>query len=136
MREDIVTARRLLGPGGVVILDDWSQFHVPGVALAIWEEYLRGELIPLCLTQTKMYATWDASGLNAAALDMWEATQPGLEISEAYQLAKYEVRRYSVKPPPPRAPEPPRRPDPLWRRAVRATLPPIVVSAYRRVARG
>ena len=136
VREDIITVRRLLGPGGIVILDDWSQFHVPGVALAIWEEYARGELIPLCLTQAKMYATWDASGLSATALDAWALTQSDLEISEAHQLAKREVRRYSVKPPPPVVAPAPLPPDPLWRQAVRAAVPPIVLSAYRLAARG
>jgi SAM-dependent methyltransferase len=98
VREDIVTARRLLGPGGVVILDDWSQAHVPGVALAIWEEYSRGELIPLGLTQFKMYASWDPHGLSASALNAWARSDGNLEISEGHQLAQYEVRRYSLTP--------------------------------------
>jgi len=120
VRIDILIALRLLGPGGVVILDDWSQPHAPGVALAIWEEYTRGHCIPLCLTQFKMYATWDRGGLTALAVDAWAQRQPDVEISEGHQLGCYEVRQYSMKPPPVATPQPA---DPLWRRAVRHLRP-------------
>src|SRR6266700_4589845 len=33
VRADLLIAHRLLGPGGAVILADWSQPHAPGVAL-------------------------------------------------------------------------------------------------------
>jgi hypothetical protein len=29
-----------------VIFDDWCQPHCPGVGMAVWEDYLRGDLIP------------------------------------------------------------------------------------------
>jgi hypothetical protein len=116
IRADILIALRLLGPGGVVILDDWAQAHAPGVALAIWEEYARGDLIPLCLTQFKMYATWDRGGLTASAVDGWARGQLDFDISEAHQLGRCDVRQYSMKPPPVTAPQPA---DPLWRRALR-----------------
>jgi predicted O-methyltransferase YrrM len=116
VRADMLIARRLLGAAGAVILDDWSQAYAPGVALAIWEEYARGDLIPLCFTQFKMYATWDRSGLTASAVDAWMRRQPDVDISEAHQLGRYEVRQYSMKPPRVTTPQPA---DPLWRRAVR-----------------
>jgi SAM-dependent methyltransferase len=116
VRADIVVALRLVGPGGVVILDNWSQPHAPGVALAIWEEYVRGEFIPLCLTQSKMYGTWDRGGLTADAVDEWAQRQPDVDISEKHQLGRYDVRRYSLKPPPVTTAQ---AADPLWRRAVR-----------------
>src|SRR5262245_28924146 len=114
VRADILIALRLLGPGGVVILDDWSQPHAPGVALAIWEEYARGEFIPLCVTQFKMYATWDRGGLTASALDAWAQRQLDVELSEGHQLGRYEVRRYNLKPPPVTTPQ---LANSLWRRA-------------------
>jgi SAM-dependent methyltransferase len=116
VRADILIARRLLGPGGVVIFDDWAQPQAPGVALAIWEEYARGDLIPLCLTQFKMYATWDRGGLTASAVDAWARSQPDFDVSEAHQLGRYDVRQYSMKPLPVSLPQPA---APLWRRAVR-----------------
>ncbi len=41
VREDIVTARAALRRGGVVVFDDWSTAHAPGVAVALWEEFFR-----------------------------------------------------------------------------------------------
>ena len=100
VRADILIALRLARPGAVVIFDNWSQAHAPGVALAIWEEYARGDLIPLCLTQCKMYATWHQGGLTAAAVDTWARRQPDFDMSEMHQLGRYEVREYSLKPQP------------------------------------
>ena len=117
VRADILIAHRLLRPGGAVIFDNWSLAHAPGVALAIWEEYARGYLTPLCLTQFKMYATWHCGGLTASALDVWAGRQPDFDISEMHQLGRYEVRQYSMKAPPPVTR--PRPADPLWRRAAR-----------------
>lgn len=128
VREDILTARRLLGRGGVVVLDDWSQPHCPGVALAIWEEYLRGELIPLCLTSTKLYATWDSGGLTPQDLDDWAAVQAGIEVSYAYRLAGREVRSYvqakvdGLRPVQAAA----ALPESALRKAVRQIAPPIL----------
>ncbi len=147
VREDIITARHLLGGGGVAVFDDWSQPHCPGVALALWEEYLRRDLIPLCLTDTKLYATWDSSGLTPGDLDGWAAAQPGIEVSYAHCLAGHEVRRYvqkaegvsSVKAVEAVASQGTHRERPstesALRRAIRQVAPPILVDAYRRVCR-
>ena len=116
VRADILIAHRLIGPGGVVILANWTQADAPGVAYATWEEYARGDLIPLCLTPFRMYATWDRGGLTASAVDAWAGRQPDFEVSEPHQLGRYEVSSYSMKPPPITGPEPA---DSLWRRAVR-----------------
>lgn len=92
VHEDIITARRLLGAGGVVAFDDWSTFHAPGVALAVWEEYLRGELIPLCLTPLKFYATWDPGGLTHNDVEAWAAGQPNLDMTWPHGLWRRDVR--------------------------------------------
>jgi len=128
VREDILTARRLLGKGGVVVFDDWSQPHCPGVALAVWEEYLRGELIPLCLTSTKLYATWDSGGLTSQDLDEWAAAQSGIEMSYAYRLAGRDVRSYVQKKADGLRPGQPvaLSPESALRRALRQIVPPIL----------
>lgn len=100
VREDIRLARKMLAPGGVVIFDDWCQPHCPGVGLAIWEEYLRGELIPLALTDSKLYAKWDGSGLSVDAFNDWIARQPRVDPLQAYGLGAHTVRRYAMKPKP------------------------------------
>ena len=113
VREDILTARALLGDGGIVIFDDWSQPHCPGVAMALWESYRVTNLIPLGFTDTKLYATWDAT-VTADDLDGWVQGQPDLDRSYPFRLGQYDARRYTPKKiasPTPRPPEPSR-----WRR--------------------
>jgi hypothetical protein len=115
VREDILTARALLGDGGIVIFDDWSQAHCPGVAMALWESYQDINLIPLGFTDTKLYATWDPI-LTADDLDRWVQQQGDFDRSYPFHLGRYTARRYTprkVAPPPP----PPPQPEPSrWRR--------------------
>jgi hypothetical protein len=116
VREDILTARTLLGDGGIVIFDDWSQPHCPGVAMALWESYQETNLIPLGFTDTKLYATWDET-LAADDLDGWVREQPDLEQSYPFRLGRYDARRYTPKKvtsPPRLSPAPSR-----WRRLLR-----------------
>lgn len=96
VRGDAATARTLLGRGGVVAFDDISTAHNPGVALAVWELVLAGDFVPFCLTQQKLYGTWDAgadSGVDwPAAIDAWVESQPDLG-SEIHTLVGHPVRR-------------------------------------------
>ncbi|MEU4980364.1 class I SAM-dependent methyltransferase [Streptomyces sp. NPDC021969] len=55
---DIRAARELLGPDGVVVLDDFRSEHTPGVAVAAWEAVLNRGLRPVCLSSQKLYGTW------------------------------------------------------------------------------
>ncbi len=61
VRQDIRTTKTLLIPNGIVTIDDYRSIHTPGVAAASWHEVTSGNLIPLCLTPQKMYATWNPS---------------------------------------------------------------------------
>jgi hypothetical protein len=100
VRGDAATAKRLLRPGGVVAFDDISTAHNPGVALAVWELVLGGRFVPFCLTQHKLYGTWDAGGVNwLGAVDEWVARQPDVG-SERHTLAGVPVRRLYAAPPP------------------------------------
>jgi hypothetical protein len=70
-------------------------------------------LIPLGFTDTKLYATWDAT-ITADDLDTWVQGQPDLDRSYPFRLGEYEARRYTPKKiasPTPQTPEPSR-----WRR--------------------
>ncbi|MFF4469347.1 class I SAM-dependent methyltransferase [Streptomyces sp. NPDC001599] len=55
---DIRAARELLGPDGIVVLDDFRSEHTPGVAVAAWEAVLNRGLRPVCLSSQKLYGTW------------------------------------------------------------------------------
>lgn len=98
VRGDAATAETMLRPGGIVAFDDISAAHNPGVALAVWELVLGGRFAPLCLTQQKLYGTWDAGGLDwTAALDAWVEREPDLG-SEVHTLAGRPVRRLFALP--------------------------------------
>ena len=105
VKEDILTAQTLLGPGGIVIFDDWSQPHCPGVAMALWETYQETNLIPLGFTDTKLYATYDPS-LKADDLDKWVQGQPDIDRSYPFSLGRHEARRYTPKKVAASAPQP------------------------------
>ncbi|MFI8487110.1 class I SAM-dependent methyltransferase [Streptomyces rubrogriseus] len=55
---DIGAAKELLGPDGIVVLDDFRSEHTPGVAVAAWEAVLNRGLRPVCLSSQKLYGTW------------------------------------------------------------------------------
>jgi hypothetical protein len=156
VRGDIATVRDILGPGGVAVFDDWSTAHVPGVALAIWEEFLRGDAHLLCLTPLKAYITWDTAGLRRGDVERWVSAQPDLEKSYPHRLAGQDVRTVSSAPAPRPAPaafemenapvqETPEQASgtdptvgsaPIRRRRVRRVIlqlaPPLFLAGYRR----
>lgn len=73
VRQDLLLAKELLVPGGVVSFDDLLSPHTPGVTAAVWEGVANDGLIPMMQT-IKFYGTWDSPidvpmppGLNATA---------------------------------------------------------------------
>lgn len=58
VREDIESARLLLSEDGVVVLDDIASSHTPGVWAAAWEAVVTGGLLPIMVSEHKLYATW------------------------------------------------------------------------------
>jgi hypothetical protein len=92
-RQDIDLSERILGPGGIVALDDVCRTYLPGPALAIWETVLSGRLVPICLTRSKLYGTWDdAAGWLTDAMIEWAGHDPRLGF-EVHQLAGWKVPR-------------------------------------------
>lgn len=97
-RTDLETARRLLGPGGVVVVDDWSSAHIPGVAMALWEQYLTGSLTPLAFTKGKFYATWDPSGLTCEEVAEAIAGRPELDVKGSVLLGRRKASSVTMAP--------------------------------------
>jgi hypothetical protein len=93
-RQDVATARTLLGPGGLAAFGNISTPHNPGVALAVWELVLDGEFVPLCLTESKLYGTWDHDAVPwlTAGIDQWVDGRPDLG-KDIHTLAGWAVRR-------------------------------------------
>lgn len=102
VKHDIGTAKELLRESGIVVFDDICTAHNPGVALAIWEEVLSGDFMPICLTDAKLYGTWDLSRVDwPDAVRGWAASQPDLAY-ELHTLAGWKVPRLIQLPASPR----------------------------------
>ncbi len=74
VRSDIELACGLLGPGGVVVFDDYRSLHTPGVAAAAWTAVSGGGLSALCATPSKLYTAVDAGAWNTDVLRAQLAT--------------------------------------------------------------
>lgn len=87
VKADIQTARTLLAEGGIVVLDDYLNRKFPEVAAAVWEAVATKELMPLCLTGGKMYATWSSAPLDLSDISVW-ASKQGLSWSSTSILGR------------------------------------------------
>lgn len=55
---DMLSARTLLRPDGVVVFDDYRTEHCPGTAAAVWEAMATEGLRVICVSANKFYGTW------------------------------------------------------------------------------
>lgn len=82
VRHDLENARRLLAPGGVVAIDDWRGVHTPGVIAATWEAVVANGLIPFCITEQKLYGSWDPTiAPSADDVGSWVAARRDLRVT-------------------------------------------------------
>jgi methyltransferase family protein len=58
VRGDMLNARSLLRPDGVVVFDDFRTEHCPGTAAAVWEAMAVEGLRVICVSPNKFYGTW------------------------------------------------------------------------------
>ncbi|MFI6344485.1 class I SAM-dependent methyltransferase [Streptomyces sp. NPDC050560] len=150
---DIRTAREVLKPGGVVVLDDFRSEHTPGVSVAAWEAVLNRGLHPICLTTQKLYGTWDDPGpvqdeliamikeRSDCHLSVQDAAGNRLVRLKSKGMAAPEFppsRHWTPPPAPSPAPAAPAAPVPAKPGRSRAAriavdvLPPVVTRAVRR----
>lgn len=71
VRADISAVRTILAPDGIVVFDDYRQFHTPGVAAAVWGAVATEGLRPFALTESKLYATWGDARAWADQVATW-----------------------------------------------------------------
>lgn len=64
---DIALVATLMTDDGVVVIDDYRSAHTPGVAAAAWGAVAGGALVPVALTEQKMYAAFTAAAADRAA---------------------------------------------------------------------
>ncbi|MFI6144034.1 class I SAM-dependent methyltransferase [Streptomyces sp. NPDC051109] len=148
--QDIASSRVVAAPGAVVVFDDYRSEHCPGVAAAVWGAVATGELHLICVSASKLYATWDDAAPYQAELltwlegrkDLWH----GVDLVAGQSLVRIGDEG-AVPPAPPQplrpAPEPvaeavrqaahlpgPRpRAGTAWRRLAKDLLPPVVTRA-------
>ncbi|MFG2292137.1 class I SAM-dependent methyltransferase [Streptomyces sp. NPDC048603] len=149
---DIAASRVVTTPGAVVVFDDYRSEHCPGVAAAVWGAVDRGDLKAICITGTKLYATWgDAEPVRKELLawletrkDLWHGVEevagaPLIRIGGEHAVAPVlPESRYQPEPAPaPKpapvaarpAPAPVRRPQSKVKKLAKDLLPPIVTRA-------
>ncbi|WP_327087617.1 class I SAM-dependent methyltransferase [Nonomuraea sp. NBC_01738] len=95
--EDLRSAATLLGPDGVVVLDDYRAEHAPGVGAAIWEAVFTRGLRPILLTGQKLYATWGDPAPVQHDLGAWLRERPEC-VAEHQSIAGADVIRVSHRP--------------------------------------
>lgn len=79
---DVATSRAVSVAGGVVIFDDYRREGLPGVAAAVWAAVATHGLTPLCLTGSKLYATWGPWDSPAAAHLREAVERSGLPVED------------------------------------------------------
>ncbi len=112
VRHDLENARRLLAPGGVAAIDDWRSVHTPGVIAATWEAVVANGLVPFCITEQKLYGSWDpALAPSVEDVERWVAARPDMRVSR-YRVMERDLVWVTV----------PERPAEPAGRGVRARL--------------
>ncbi|MGW5852422.1 class I SAM-dependent methyltransferase [Streptomyces sp. NPDC055254] len=141
---DIESSRLVAAPDAVVVFDDYRSEHCPGVAAAVWTAVVTGELHPICVSASKLYATWDDPAPHQAALlawleeraDLWHGVdvidgRPVVRVGDqgAVPPAPPEPLHPAPESAPAPAPAAVRRPGARWRRLAKDLLPPVVTRA-------
>jgi hypothetical protein len=101
VRDDARISRELSAPGGVAVFDDYCKPHLPGTAMAVWEQVTSGALVPLVLTDAKLYGCWSTSEAAALRAHLVERATalPGTRVDE-HRLADWSVPRIVPRPAP------------------------------------
>jgi predicted O-methyltransferase YrrM len=92
VKDDIDNIQPLLNEAGVVVFDDFRAIHTPGVAAAVWRAVATQGLVPFCLSEQKLYASWqpDVAREQQAALQEWVSGHA--EVRHGTQrIAGYDV---------------------------------------------
>ncbi|MET9881969.1 class I SAM-dependent methyltransferase [Streptomyces sp. NPDC006430] len=154
--QDIESSRLVAAPGAVVVFDDYRAAHCPGVAAAVWGAVATGELHLICVSASKLYATWDDPAPWQAELLTWLEGRTDLWHGVDLVAGQTLVRIGDEGAVPPALPEPlhpaapsvaapahlpgPRpRIGTTWRRLAKDLLPPVLtraIVAWRRRRRG
>ncbi len=120
VQTDIQTVEALLNDEGIVAFDDYRAQHTPGVAAAVWNAVADG-LVPICVTETKLYGSWSEPVADAAQAHLRAWFSQHAEVDHGTQIVAGRPLLLVANPQ-------------IWtlRRRVKAILPPIVVKQISR----
>jgi hypothetical protein len=81
VKQDISNARTYMHRDGIVVFDDFRSLHTPGVAAAIWGEIATLDLLPICVSEGKLYATWsqETALSTTESIMAWLAPHPQVQ---------------------------------------------------------
>jgi len=136
VRRDMLSARSLLRPDGIVVFDDYRTEHCPGTAAAVWEAMATDGLKAVCVSANKFYGTWGDPKAVQDELIEYVPTSADYRCDIQQVMGQRLIRVARIPPKSARAVlakggsiDARRR---RWRAVAVAVLPPFVVSAVRK----
>lgn len=97
VRADVLSAARLMRPGGVVVFDDIRSEHTPGVWAAVWQAVFTEGLVPVAVSTQKLYAVQSAPESALAAVRALVAEDDRV-AGEELDIAGHTVVRLHASP--------------------------------------
>lgn len=97
VREDVLSAARLMRPGGVVVFDDIRSEHTPGVWAAVWQAVFTEGLVPVAITTQKLYAVQSEPAGALAAVRALVAADQRMAAEELDIAGHTVVRLHSSR---------------------------------------
>lgn len=91
--KDIELAVEHTAPLGIVVIDDYRNAAVPGVAAAAWEAAAKGVIHPFCVSAEKMYTCTKRQDRNYWVEMMRNVAVPLPWQSDVYSFPTYDVIR-------------------------------------------
>jgi len=89
--EDCRSVKKMLRPGGVAAFDDWRNPKCPGVAAAIWESVVTDGLVPVAVSQNKLYAAHEGADEVLATLRSITAAEPDWWLVAEHNVMGHQV---------------------------------------------
>jgi hypothetical protein len=95
VRADLAAARAMLRGDGIVVCDDYRADHTPGVAAAVWQAVLEQGLVPICVSASKFYGSFDAHERLSTELLDWLRDHPELRCEVQSVLGRPLIRIFT-----------------------------------------
>jgi hypothetical protein len=99
VRGDLLISKTLaVSSGSIVAIDDIRSPHTPGVWAAAWETIFTDGLVPLAVTESKLYCSWGEGPEDLAAGLVDRLAGDARFVIEAHPIREREILRVSLVP--------------------------------------